>query len=106
MDERTRPTEVSNSSPVSEQALLVDDDHPHFVGAMGLENWFEGETTYGKEAIGRFLCVPGTSYPRISVLATMVDVVAGSRPTGFINPTVDLHVNVMALVPVSTVLLR
>lgn len=73
---------------------------------MGLENWFEGETTYGKASIGRLLCVPGTSYPRISVLATMVDVVAGSRPTGFINPTVDLHVNVMALVPASTVRLR
>src|ERR1700728_725859 len=106
MDERTRPTEVSNSSPVSEQALLLDDGHPHFVGAMGLENWFEGETTYGKAAIGELLCVPGTPYPRISVLATMVDIVAGSRPTGPINPTVDLHLQVMALVPMSAVRFR
>jgi acyl-coenzyme A thioesterase PaaI-like protein len=76
------------------------------VGATGIEHSFEGETTFGKAAIGPLLCVPGTPYPRISVLATMVDVVAGSRPTGFINPTVDLRLQVMDLVPMSAVRLR
>jgi len=73
---------------------------------MGLESWFEGETTFGKAAIGDFHRVPGTPYPRISVLATMVDVVAGSRPTGPINPTVDLRVHLMELVPMSSVRVR
>jgi uncharacterized protein (TIGR00369 family) len=47
--------------------------------------------------------VPGTPYPRISVLATMVDLVAGMQPTGPINPTVDLRLHLTALVPMSTV---
>jgi acyl-coenzyme A thioesterase PaaI-like protein len=73
---------------------------------MGLEHWFEGETTWGRAAISELLCVPGTPYPRISVLATMADVVSGTRPSGPINPTVDLHLQVMSLVPMSTVRLR
>jgi len=73
---------------------------------MGLESWFEGETTFGRALIEDFLRVPGTPYPRISVLATMVDVVAGSRPTGPINPTVDLRVHLMDLVPMSSVRVR
>jgi acyl-coenzyme A thioesterase PaaI-like protein len=85
---------------------LLDDEHPHFVGAMGLETWFEGETTYGRAAIGELLCVPGTPYPRISVLATMVDLVAGMQPSGPINPTVDLRLQLTTLVPMSTVRLR
>jgi acyl-coenzyme A thioesterase PaaI-like protein len=82
------------------------DDHPHFVGAMGLRNWAEGETTFGSAAISELLCVPGTAYPRISALATMVDVVAGSRPDGPINPTVDLRIELMAVVAMSTVRVR
>jgi acyl-coenzyme A thioesterase PaaI-like protein len=36
----------------------------------------------------------------------MVDVVAGSRPTGPINPTVDLRIELMAVVAMSTVRVR
>jgi acyl-coenzyme A thioesterase PaaI-like protein len=70
---------------------------------MGLEHWFEGEATFGQAAISEFLCVPGSFYPRISVLATMVDVVAGSQPAGPINPTVDLRLHLMAVTPMATV---
>jgi len=97
---------VSFPSPSSSEAAPFDQDQPHFLAAIGLEHWSEGETTYGSAAIGEALCVPGTRYPRISVLATMVDIVAGSRPTGPINPTVDLRLHLMALAPMSTVKVR
>ena len=96
----------ANDRPPSRSEAPLDDDLPHFVGSLGLETWFEGETTYGKAEIKDLLCVPGTPYPRISVLATMVDVVSGSQPTGLINPTVDLRLHIMDLVPMSTVRLR
>src|SRR5271163_3184212 len=76
---------------------------PHFVGTMGLEQWSEGQATFGRATISPEMCVPGTRQPRIGVLATMVDVVSGMRPDGPINPTVDLRVNMMTFPSVSTV---
>ena len=79
------------------------DRAPHFVAAMGLDMWSEGSTTYGQAAIGPELCVPGTAYPRIAVLATMVDLVAGSQPGGPVNPTVDMRIELLGRVTPSKV---
>ncbi len=76
---------------------------PHFVSALGLRQWAEGATTHGRAVVRPEHCAPGTDRPRIAVLATMVDIVAGSQPDGPINPTVDLHLQVMAFPPMSTV---
>jgi acyl-coenzyme A thioesterase PaaI-like protein len=78
----------------------------HFVAAMGLEQWSEGTTTHGRAEIRSALCAPGSEHPRIGVLATMVDLVAGSQPEGPINPTVDLRLRVLARPRASEVHLR
>ena len=41
------------------------------------------------------MLAPGTDRPRLGVLATLVDMVAGFLPTGPINPTVDLRVSLI-----------
>jgi acyl-coenzyme A thioesterase PaaI-like protein len=97
---------VSDHSTSWSVDVHLDGDHPHFVGAMGLDHWFEEDTTWGKAAISQRLCIPDTPYPRISVLTTMADIVSGTRPSGVINPTVDIHIQVMTLVPTSIVRLR
>ncbi len=73
---------------------------------MRLDQWSEGTTTYGRADVRPQLCAPGSDHPRIGVLATMVDLVAGSRPDGPINPTVDLRLRVLARPAVSKVTLR
>jgi hypothetical protein len=50
-----------SDQPSPSSAALPQDDHPHFVGAMGLRTWAEGETTFGSAAISELLCVPGTA---------------------------------------------
>jgi acyl-coenzyme A thioesterase PaaI-like protein len=97
---------MSELSPSWSADVHLDGDHPHFVGAMGLDYWFEEDTTWGQADITPLLCTPDAPHPRISVLATMVDVVSGTRRSGLINPTVDMHIQMMALVPMSTVRLR
>ncbi|HEY3941031.1 MAG TPA: hotdog domain-containing protein [Acidimicrobiales bacterium] len=84
----------------------LDESGPHFVAALGLEQWIDGATTNGRAAIGPELCAPGSQHPRIGVLATMADLVVGSRPEGPINPTVDLRVRLLARPAMSTVRVR
>lgn len=88
--------------PASDPAQ-PDEQRVHFVGAIGLEQWSEGPTTHGRAQVRPELCVPGTTHPRIGVLATMVDLVAGSQPAGPINPTVDLHLHLMSFPAMSAV---
>jgi acyl-coenzyme A thioesterase PaaI-like protein len=45
------------------------------------------------------MLAPGSDRPRLGVLATMVDMVAGFLPTGPVNPTVDLRVSLVARPP-------
>ncbi|HZA77179.1 MAG TPA: PaaI family thioesterase [Acidimicrobiales bacterium] len=70
---------------------------PSFVGALGLELWAESDTTHGRLELGPEMCAPGTMRPRIGLLATLADVVAGSQPTGPINPTVDLRIQMLSM---------
>ena len=45
------------------------------------------------------MLAPGTDRPRIGVLVTLVDMVAGFLPTGPVNPTVDLRISLVARPP-------
>jgi hypothetical protein len=54
---------------------------PWFVAALGLEQWHEGEFMCGRMELRPGMWVPGTTHSRIGLLATAVDVIAGSpRP--------------------------
>lgn len=77
----------------------------HFISALGIELWPEGGITHGKAELKPEMWAPGTRTPRIGVLATMVDVVAGSLPTGPVNPTVDLRVCLLSPPPSEGVVL-
>jgi acyl-coenzyme A thioesterase PaaI-like protein len=81
------------SCPTSSEALPA----PSFVGALDLELWTESNITHGRLELGPEMCAPGTTRPRIGLLATLADVVAGSRPTGPINPTVDLRIQMLSM---------
>jgi acyl-coenzyme A thioesterase PaaI-like protein len=77
----------------------MSEDPAHFVGAMGLELWAEGEFAHARAPIRPEMLAPTTGIPRLSVLATMVDIVAGSPPSGMLNPTVDLSLTLVARPP-------
>ena len=71
----------------------------HFIGALGLDMWEEDGLTHGRADVRPAMWAPGTRWPRIGVLATMVDMVAGMLPTGPVNPTVDLRISLLAPPP-------
>jgi acyl-coenzyme A thioesterase PaaI-like protein len=66
-------------------------DFANFTASMGLELWHEGERTHGRVEVRREFMAPGTDRVRVGVLATLVDTVSGTLPTGPINPTIDLR---------------
>jgi acyl-coenzyme A thioesterase PaaI-like protein len=79
----------------------------HFVGALGLELWVEDDLTHGRAELRPEMLGAASGLPRLGVLATMVDIVAGTPPTGSLNPTVDLRVWLLSRPPTSgPVLLR
>jgi acyl-coenzyme A thioesterase PaaI-like protein len=99
-----------DAEPTPTTATRADDDDTewsaHFVAALGIELWPEDGITHGRAELRPEMWAPGTTVPRLGVLATMVDMVVGSPPTGPINPTVDLRVSLLARPPSSgTVLL-
>ncbi len=71
----------------------------HFVGALGLEMWVEDGLTHGRATVRPEMWAPGTSVPRLGVLATMVDVVCGTLPDELLNPTVDMRVTLVSRPP-------
>jgi acyl-coenzyme A thioesterase PaaI-like protein len=68
---------------------------PSFVGALGIELSLDGDLAIGRVEILPSFLKPGTDRVRVGVLATLVDMVAGSPAHGVINPTVDLRVSVL-----------
>jgi acyl-coenzyme A thioesterase PaaI-like protein len=68
---------------------------PSFVGALGIELSLDGDLAVGRAEILPSFLKPGTDRVRVGVLATLVDMVAGSPAHGVINPTVDLRVSVL-----------
>ena len=72
---------------------------PSFVGGLGIRLWVEGELALGRAEIQPEYFKPGTDRVRLGVLATLVDMVAGSPAHAIINPTVDLRVTLLAPAP-------
>jgi len=68
---------------------------PSFVGALGIELSLDGDLAIGRVEIIPSFLKPGTDRVRVGVLATLVDMVAGSPAHGVINPTVDLRVSIL-----------
>ena len=69
---------------------------PSFVGGLGIELWTEGDLALGRAEVQPEFFKPGTDRVRMGVLATLVDMVAGSPAHAIINPTVDLRVTLLA----------
>lgn len=72
---------------------------PSFVGGLGIRLWVEGDLALGCAEIQPEYFKPGTDRVRLGVLATLVDMVAGSPAHAIINPTVDLRVTLLAPAP-------
>ncbi|TDC85102.1 hotdog domain-containing protein [Actinomadura sp. 7K507] len=71
-----------------------------FLSALGMRMLApDGESSRATAVLGPGIWAAGTRRPRIGAVATMVDVVAGLRPTGTLWPTVDLSVQLVAPLP-------
>src|SRR5579862_2497867 len=63
----------------------------------GLGPWeLEGDWRHTEGWIGPEGCIEGTDRPLTGVLFGYLDIVAGSPPSGPINPTVDLQVRLFS----------
>ena len=74
---------------------------PSFVGGLGVELWVDGDRAHARAEIAPTFLKPGTDRVRMGVLATLVDMVAGSPAHAVINPTVDLRVSLLDRAPSS-----
>ena len=74
---------------------------PSFVGGLGIRLWVEGDLALGQCMVEPEFFKPGTDRVRLGVLATLVDMVAGSPAHAIINPTVDLRVSLLEPAPTS-----
>ncbi|HXY93821.1 MAG TPA: PaaI family thioesterase [Acidimicrobiia bacterium] len=79
--------------------MHTDPGPTSFVGALNAELWVEDGATRGRVAVLPEMLAPGTDRVRMGVLATLVDLVAGSLPSGPVNPTVDLRVSLIGRPP-------
>ena len=69
---------------------------PGFVNGLGISLWTEGDLALARAEVQPEFFAPGTDRVRMGVLATLVDMVAGSPAHSIINPTVDLRVSLLA----------
>ncbi len=74
---------------------------PGFVNGLGISLWTEGDLALARAEVQPEYFKPGTDRVRLGVLATLVDMVAGSPAHAIINPTVDLRVSLLAPAPTS-----
>ena len=74
---------------------------PNFVGGLGIDLWIEGDLARARCEVQPAFFKPGTDRVRLGVLATLVDMVAGSPAHAIINPTVDLRVSLLEPAPTS-----
>ena len=74
---------------------------PSFVGGLGVELRVEEDRAHARAEILPSFLKPGTDRVRLGVLATLVDMVAGSPAHAIINPTVDLRVSLLDRAPSS-----
>src|SRR6478672_9287797 len=74
---------------------------PGFVNGLGISLWTEGDLALARAEVQPEFFAPGTDRVRMGVLATLVDMVAGSPAHAIINPTVDLRVSLLDRAPSS-----
>jgi acyl-coenzyme A thioesterase PaaI-like protein len=77
---------------------------PNFVGGLGIELWIDGDLAFGRLEVQSSFFKPGTDRIRMGVLATLVDMVAGSPAHAIINPTIDLRVSLLDRTPAEGVI--
>ncbi len=77
---------------------------PNFVGGLGIDLWIEGDVARARCEVQPAFFKPGTDRIRMGVLATLVDMVAGSPAHAIINPTIDLRVSLLDRAPTSGVI--
>jgi len=85
----------------TEAQFEADIETPSFVNGLGISLWTEGDLALARAEVQPEYFKPGTERVRMGVLATLVDMVAGSPAHAIINPTVDLRVTLLAPAPTS-----
>jgi acyl-coenzyme A thioesterase PaaI-like protein len=70
-----------------------------FLTALGLRLRPRDGEAHGTAELGPSVWAKGSERPRLGALATMADVVAGFRPTGPLQPTVDLAIRLLSPPP-------
>jgi acyl-coenzyme A thioesterase PaaI-like protein len=73
----------------------------HFISGLGISLRYQDGTVLGRADLKPSMWATGTRRPRISLLATMVDVVGGHVPDGPLTPTLDLRLQLTSTVPES-----
>jgi acyl-coenzyme A thioesterase PaaI-like protein len=85
---------------VNRQANVSEFPDDHFVRQMGVRVQPAGEgSVEGHVELRPAMWASGTQRPRLGILATFVDVVAGYVPDGPRTPTIDLRVQTLGRVP-------
>ena len=75
-------------------------DRGSFLSALGMRMLPpDGDSSRATAVLGPGIWADGTRRPRVGAVATMIDVVAGLRPTGTLWPTVDMHVQLVGPLP-------
>jgi len=77
---------------------------PGLVNGLGISLWTEGDLALARAEVQPEFFKPGTERVRLGVLATLVDMVAGSPAHAIINPTVYLRVSLLSPAPTSGVI--
>jgi acyl-coenzyme A thioesterase PaaI-like protein len=83
----------------TEAEFEAEIETPGFVNGLGIALWTEGDLALARAEVQPEFFAPGTERVRMGVLATLVDMVAGSPAHAIINPTVDLRVTLLAPAP-------
>src|SRR3954469_2065249 len=88
----------------TEAQFEADIETPSFVNGLGISLWTDGDLALARAEVQPEFFKPGTDRVRLGVLATLVDMVAGSPAHAIINPTVDLRVTLLSPAPTSGVI--
>jgi uncharacterized protein (TIGR00369 family) len=75
----------------------------HVIDELGFEHWFADGLSCGRAQVLPGMCVPGTPFVRIGVLAILADLVSGQPESGPVTPTTDLSVHLVRVRPMDRV---
>jgi uncharacterized protein (TIGR00369 family) len=75
----------------------------HVIDELGFEHWFVDGRSCGRAQVVPGMCVPGTPFVRIGVLAILADLASGQPESGPVTPTTDLSVHLVEVRPMEWV---